>query len=134
MGIEGKVAKILNSREVIINKGALDGVETGMRFNVQEPQIDVFDPDSNLLLGHLIRSNIQVEIIEVQPQFSVARTFETYRAIDSDASRPLLGISGYVTKVKTIRDEWDPESFEFQEGSVHVNVGDLVIQAPQPQK
>jgi hypothetical protein len=136
MGIEGKVAKILNSREVIINKGALDGVETGMKFNIQEPEVAVFDPDSKSLLGHLTRSKIRVEIIEIQQQFSVARTFETYRAIDPDAPRSFLGLPGYVTKVKTIREEWNwnPESFEFREDSVQVKVGDLVVQAPQPQK
>ncbi len=134
MGIEGKVAKILNSREVIINKGALDGVETGMKFDLQEPEVAVFDPDSKVLLGRLTRSKIRVEIIEVQPQFSVARTFETYRAVDPDAPRSFLGLPGYVTKVKTLREEWNPNLFEFREDSVHVNVGDLVIQAPQPQK
>ena len=35
MTIEGKVAKILNSREIAINKGSEDGVKTGMKFNVQ---------------------------------------------------------------------------------------------------
>ncbi len=108
----------------------MDGVETGIRFNVQERQVDVLDPDSNLLLGHLTRSKIQVEIIEVQPQFSVARTFETYQAIDPDAPRSFLGFPGYVTKVKTLREERYPKPFEFREDSVHVEVGDLVIQAP----
>ena len=130
MGIEGKVAKVLNSREVIINKGSSDGVETGMKFNIQEPEVDVFDPDSKVLLGRLTRSKIRVEITEVQPQFSVARTFETYQEMNPEVSRSLFAFPRPVTKVKTIRRMSD---FEFREGSVYVDIGDLVIQAPQPQ-
>jgi hypothetical protein len=132
MGIETKVAKILNSREVIINKGAMDGVETGMRFNVLEPGVTVLDPDSKSLLGHLTRSKICVEIVEVEPTFSVARTFETYRENNRDAFSSVLGLSRYVTMVKTIRQE-SGSHFEFREDSVDVSVGDLVVQAPQPQ-
>ena len=133
MGIEGKVAKILNSREVIINKGTLDGVETGMKFDVQEPEVTVFDPDSKVLLGRLTRSKVRVEIIEVEPKFSVARTFETYREKNRDPLSSVLGLPRYVTRVKTIRQESGPH-FEFHEDSVHVDVGDLAIQAPEPQK
>ena len=47
MVIEGKVAKVLNSRELIINKGTDDGVEIGMRFDVQGSGLDILDPDSH---------------------------------------------------------------------------------------
>ena len=131
MAIEGKVAKILNTREIVINKGALDGVEAGMKFNVQGPKLDVIDPDSEETLGHLVREKLRVLIVEVERRFSVGRTFETYQAIDLEAPNALVVAPAYVRKVKTIRTG---SEFEFREGSAYVSVGDLVIQAPQPQK
>ena len=76
MGIEGKVAKVLNSRELVFNKGASDGVETGMKFHVQG-MIDIVDPDSQEDLGSLARSKLEVEVVEVEPRFAIARSFET---------------------------------------------------------
>ena len=38
MAIEGKVAKILNTRELIINRGAEDGVANRMQFVIQDPR------------------------------------------------------------------------------------------------
>ena len=36
--IRGKVAKILNTREVVINIVSKDGVEVGMKFEVLDPK------------------------------------------------------------------------------------------------
>jgi len=53
--IRGKVARILNSRELAINVGSADGVDVGMYFDVLDPKgEDVKDPDSGEVLGSLI--------------------------------------------------------------------------------
>ena len=46
MLIEGKVAAIVNERELAINRGADVGVKEGMIFKVVEPELDVTDPDT----------------------------------------------------------------------------------------
>ncbi len=127
MAIEGKVAKILNSRELIINKGANNGVTTGMKFDILEPKFDVFDPDTQEDLGHVQRSKITVEVIQAEPRFSIARTFETYRERTAQSTLSSLVSPAFVTKVKKIRENrsW---SFEFSEDSVAVAVGDQVVQ------
>ena len=126
MVIEGKVARVLNSRELIINKGIVDGIEIGMRFDVQGPGLDILDPDSRANLGHLVRSKIRVQIVEVEHLFSIARTFETYQSEEAPASIFSIGIPRHVTKVKTLRT--DGSSFEFREDSANVSVGDRVVQ------
>ena len=128
MGIEGKVAKILNSREVVINKGASDGVRIGMKFNIQEHGINIIDPDSKEQLGCLTRSKITVEAVDVKPRFSIARTFEPYQEmIDLVSNSPYVE-PRYVTRVKKIQDSAGDDS---REGFVSVSVGDAVIQLQQ---
>jgi len=51
MAIEGKVAKILDEYDLIINKGSADGVADGMRFVVFTEVDDVADPDTGESLG-----------------------------------------------------------------------------------
>ena len=125
MTVKGKVAKILNSREIAINKGSEDGVKTGMKFNVQEQETTITDPDSDAHLGQLIRPKISVEVTHVDSRFSVARTFETYQAPNPDATHISSVFSRYITRVKKIRTQSD---FEYREDSVYVSVGDTVVE------
>jgi hypothetical protein len=75
--IEGKVAAILNARELVINRGADHGVAVGMNFAVlDESGHDIRDPDTNEVIGSVVREKIRVRIVEVQEQISVGRTYE----------------------------------------------------------
>ena len=127
MSVKGKVAKILNSREIVINKGAVDGVKTGMRFNIQEQETIIMDPDSKENLGQLIRPKISVEIMDVESRFSIARTFETYRAPNPEATH-FLSVTPYITRSKKFRTG---DSSEYREDSVYVSVGDTVVEIPR---
>ena len=52
MAVEGKVAKILGSNEIVLNRGRNDGVRTGMVFEVFSPEgEEVWDPDTGETLG-----------------------------------------------------------------------------------
>ena len=73
--IRGSVAKILNAREVIINRGTEDGVEPGMRFTILDPEEDdVTDPETGEVLGVIHRPKLDVIVGRVEPRLAFART------------------------------------------------------------
>jgi hypothetical protein len=125
MALEAKVARIINSRELAINKGSDDGVKEGMEFKVVEPEMDIVDPDTEEPLGSITRVKVRIRISEVRPRFSIGRTYELYH-IYLDPSPLELGTSKReVRKVKALRTK-DPH--KFYEESSYVEVGDLVVQ------
>src|SRR4051812_26924278 len=78
--ISGKVARILNARELAINRGAAHGVQEGMRFAVLDDSgEDIQDPDTGEILGSVVRQKVDVEVFSVQDQLSLARTFKSRR-------------------------------------------------------
>ncbi len=131
MPIQGKVAAILNERDLVINKGQEDGVSEGMQFQVTQPDVPIRDPDSGVELGVLVRDKIKVRIVESHPQFSVAKTYETYSAqVPSVYEQAELASRGRtVTRVQKIIIESPGQNTDTigQEGST-VKVGDPVVQ------
>lgn len=131
MPIQGKVAAILNARDLVINKGRNDGVSEGMEFQVTQPDVPILDPESGVSLGVLTRDKIKVRVVEVHSQFSVAKTYETYSAHVPSAfeQAELLSRRRTVTRVRKIITESPDQNTSIigQEGST-VNVGDPVVQ------
>src|SRR5262249_52570621 len=75
--IRGKVAQILNSRNLVINVGSRDGVVVGMYFDVLDPKgEDIKDPDTGEVLGSVERPKVRVQIVQVQERLSVASTYK----------------------------------------------------------
>ena len=78
MTVEGKVAKILGSNEIVLNRGRNDGVRTGMLFEVFSPEgEEVWDPDTGETLGTVEDVKAQAEVTEVKDRLSVARLKQT---------------------------------------------------------
>ena len=127
--IEGKVAEVLNQRELVINRGSEHGVESGMRFEVIEESEEFHDPDTDEVLGSITRSKIRVRVSDVQPRFSIARTYETYQV--REPSSWLSVVPRTLTKVKTIskHDEEYPDS-AYERAQSLVEIGDKVVQIP----
>ena len=126
--LEGKVAQILNDREVVINRGSKDGVETGMKFKIVE-SLTILDPDTDEELGSIERENIRVKVIDVQPAFAIAHTYQTYQALDG-MSRDLFRVAGRtysMTKVRTIRSSEDASAVDAK----LVRIGDKVVQVDE---
>ena len=71
--IRGKVARVLNGQEIVINAGIVDGVTLGMDFNVMDTNgEDIRDPDTNEVLGSIERPKIRVRVIHAQEKLAVA--------------------------------------------------------------
>jgi hypothetical protein len=133
--IEGKVAKILNSRQLAINKGEKDSVEIGMIFDVLDPiGENIPDPDTGEILGSIRRPKVRVKIIEVQECLSLATTFlEQTVNIGGAGFDPTrifsqaLSPARYVKKVETLKtteDTWE----NLKESESYVKTGDPVRQ------
>lgn len=81
MAVEGKVAKILNGGEIVINRGRNDGVRVGMAFEVFAPEgEEVWDPDTGETLGTVEDVKAKAEVTEVKERFAVARLYEVQGA------------------------------------------------------
>jgi hypothetical protein len=78
MAVEGKVAKVLGSNEIVLNRGRNDGVRTGMVFEVFSSEgEEVWDPDTGETLGTVEDVKAQAEVTEVKERLSVARLRQT---------------------------------------------------------
>ena len=54
--IRGKVARVINSRELALNIGSEHGVRVGMLFDVIDPKgEDIVDPETGDIIGSLER-------------------------------------------------------------------------------
>ncbi len=133
--IRGKVAQVLNSREIAINIGSASGVSAGMYFDVLEPE-DIKDPDTDEKLGVIDRPKVRVRVSYVQEKMSVATTYKKKRVnvggaggfpVALDSVSQLLMPPKWVTKYETLKTEektWE----DLDEEDSYVNTGDLVVQ------
>lgn len=76
--LTGRVAEILNAREIVINIGLAHGVERGMKFAVlAEAPIEIVDPTTHEVLDVIDREKVRVEASEVRERITICRTFRT---------------------------------------------------------
>ena len=132
--IEGKVARVLNAREIAINVGAADGVAVDMLFDVIDSRYsDITDPDTNEVLGSIVRSKVRVKIIHVEVKLSLATTYRTKRVNTSGIRLPdfsMFAGGGWVTKHETLKKtgKVDNTPDDLDESESYVKTGDPVVQ------
>ncbi len=74
--IMGKVAGVLNERELTINIGSKNDVCVDMKFKIlASSPFKVKDPDTQEVLGTLDREKVRVKVIEVFEKYSICKTF-----------------------------------------------------------
>lgn len=136
--IRGKVARILDSRNLAINVGSTDGVVVGMYFDVLDPKgEDIKDPDTDEVLGSVERPKVRVQVVKVQERLSVASTYKKREVNVGGRGAGLPGLSGgfaelfmppkYVTKYETLKTTertWE----DLDESESYVKIGDPVVQ------
>ena len=128
--ISGKVARVLNEREVAINRGAVDGVEYGMEFNIlASDEQRIQDPDTKEYLGSVRRPKTSVKVTEVYDRLSVAKTFKTRRVNvgGSGVGTGLFEPPKWENHHETLVGQ---DSIEFPniEGHIYISTGDQVVQ------
>ena len=131
--IVGKVAAILNSRELVLNIGIDSGVKDDMCFEILENESkEILDPDSGDKLGTIDFRKVQVKVTEVREKFSIACTYKTHRKNIGGSGIPLISSLGlsppqWITEYETLKrrpDYHDP----LDESESIVNVGDRAVQ------
>lgn len=124
--IKGRVASILNERELVINIGIQHGVQKQMKFQVlaAEP-IEVTDPQTREKLGTIDREKVRVAVTEVQDKFSICKTYRKFAA----SPLGLLGAAfvTYGEKYETLK-VGEPHPLPLSEEASYVKIGDRVIQ------
>ena len=133
--IRGKVASLINEREIAINVGTTGGVAVGMIFDVMDtPDEEIRDPDTNAVLGSIERPKIRVKVTHVQEKLSVASTYLVKSVnIGGSAYHKLGPFSkslmppNWVTKYETFKKEQETAD-ELDEEDSRVKTGDPVVQ------
>ena len=139
--LRGKVARVLNDRELVINLGAEHGVTVGMRFDIQgKDEIDIRDPDTDELLGSTGRAKVRVRVTHVKDKLAVAETYRKYSiktgglGAENPASDWFKSLARALTPVtmeftETLKKRTDGYK-SLQEEESEVAVGDLALQVP----
>ena len=131
--IRGKVARILNSREVILNIGQDKGVKVGMSFDILTPKgFDVEDPDTGENLGSFQRPKNRIRVIRTQDRLSLASTIRS-RTVADALSEAFFGTRVYQTTtsrnqfetLKTHRNTWE----DLPDEDSYISEGDPVVEA-----
>lgn len=136
--IRGKVARILNSREIAINVGWDDGVDRGMYFDVMDQNHEeIRDPDTQEVLGSIQRPKIRVKITMVQEKLSLASTYKKKKVNVGGSGMEFTGLSRvlmppeWVTRYETLKTEEKTWEDLKAEGQSLVQTGDPVVQVSE---
>ena len=123
--VEGKVAEVLNDREVVINRGEDHGVKLGTRFKLMET-LRIKDPDTRDIIGEITREKLRLKVVHLEQSMSIARTYESYKyggGLADLALQSLQELQGMQRiDVKRIRTSGDGDD------TVLVEIGDIAIE------
>jgi hypothetical protein len=123
--LEGKVAKILNERELVINLGSKNNVKKQMKFKVLSPNSDeIIDPDSKEKIGTIDRIKVKVEVIEVKDKFSICKTYQ-YKTASSGLNPLFNSLQKTPELLKTTETNLPAP---LSEDEIYVKIGDRVVQ------
>ena len=133
--IRGKVARVLNAREIAINVGTANGVTSGMHFDVMEAYDDIKDPDTDEALGTIELPKVRMRITRTAERISVATTYraEKVNIGGTGPGMPLGPIAralmppNWVTKYETLKKTEETQEVLEEEDSL-VKTGDPVVQ------
>ena len=136
--LQGKVAKILTEREVVINIGSVQGVKKGMRFAILAPTPEeVLDPETGEVLDVVDRTKVLVQATEVREKITICSTYRTTK-ISGGTLSAAYAFSRYFDPPQEI-----PETLRTEDSSLpaplspeesYVKIGDRVKQVEEPSR
>lgn len=125
--IEGRVAAILNARELVINIGSLAGVKFRNKFAVlAEARLEIRDPTTDTVLDTVEREKVRVQAVEVRDRITICRT---YRMKGGGVPRvsDFLSAIGRESIAETLRISDDSSPAPLSEEESYVKVNDRVV-------
>ena len=129
--IRGKIARVLNTREVAINKGTDNGVEIGMVFKILSTKgSEIKDPDTGESLGSVELVKTTIKVIAVQERIAVASTYRSKRVNVGGRGvsfTTLFEPPRWETRYETLKID-DAAIAELDEEDSFVQAGDPVVQ------
>ena len=142
--IRGKVAAVLNDREIAINIGSANGISVGMYFDVMSLESgDIRDPDTGEVLGSIERPKVRVQVTEVNKKFSVASTYRSKRVnVGGTLKNEIFNMGPiaralmppkWVTKYETLKTSEKNFLEALDEEDSYVKIGDPVRQVLKAQ-
>src|SRR5688500_13149048 len=69
--VKGRVIRILDDRNLVLNVGEQQKVTHGMRFGIYTPADEIVDPETKAILGRYRTRKALVEARVVYPRFSI---------------------------------------------------------------
>jgi hypothetical protein len=101
--LQGRVAQILNARELVINIGAEAGVSEGMKFAVMSHSATkITDPDTGQVLDEIDREKVRVRASEVRPKITICKTYVVRTIPGRPGFRGLSGSDVFESLTKSI--------------------------------
>ena len=140
--IAGRVAQILNARELVINIGARDGVRRGMRFAVlAEAPMEIVDPATEEVLDVIDREKVRVEASEVRDRITICKTFKTrtlgggpFYVNDYFAMQRMFEPPKTIVETLSVEDSQLPAPLDPEDSYVKVNDRVTLVEIPRPPK
>ncbi len=123
--IRGRVARILNVKDLVLNRGSSHGVFIGMQFVVLNPiGQDIVDPETNAVIGSVPIAKTIVKVVSLQDELSIARTFR------ESGGSGLTGITWLMSgpREETLRTTESTAVQELDEKDSYVKTGDEVVE------
>jgi hypothetical protein len=134
--LQGKVAKILTEREVVINIGSAQGVKKDMRFAILAPTPEeVLDPETGEVLDVVDRTKVLVQATDVRERITICSTYRTTKIPGGALS------AGYSLSRLFDPPQEVPETLRIEDSSLpaplspeesYVKIGDRVKQVEEP--
>lgn len=125
---ETKVAAVVDSVRVLLNRGSKDNVELGMRFAILSTvTIDVPDPDEpTIVVARLPVARTLVKVVSVDDYSAIAETFRTLKS----SGVQLPQIFGPYERADSILSEEVTAAEQVDRAERIVRRGDIAVPVP----
>jgi hypothetical protein len=127
--LEGRIAQLLNERELVINIGSEAGVKQGMKFAVMsESPLEIRDPITHEVLDSVDREKVRVEAHEVRPKISICRTYRVRYTEGLQLAMPFLRPAREIPETLRADDASFPPPLDPAESYVKINDRVIFVQ------